>query len=242
MRTEGYIDAEAAWATPAGNLAEFRYRTDTSDWNTVSSVMGTNDEYALPRGLTGWAFDCGAHIGPVTIALALDNPDLRVIAVEPVPDNVRLLRENVERNGIGDRVTIIDGAIAGPDDATVRVWFGYVGSETAEHHAFIGNSSLAYDHGGAGIHDERIAPAWSLSRLLELAGVERIAWLKVDTEGAEYEFLADPAVERIDIITGEWHNVRGHVQGDIVTLLDATHRVTFTGPEAGPGGFLAARR
>lgn len=242
MRPEGYIDAEAIWATPGGNAALFRFRTDTSDWNTVSSVMGTNDEYALPRGLTGWAIDCGAHIGPVTVALALENPDLRIVCVEPVPDNVRLLRQNVAANGLADRVVIIDGAIAGPDDETVQVWHGYVGSETAEHHAFIGNSSLAYDHGGANVHDQTIAEAWSLSRLIALTGADRIAWLKVDTEGAEYAFLSDPAVARVDVIVGEWHNVRGHVQGDIVDLLGDTHRVTFSGPVGGPGGFRAELR
>lgn len=248
MRAEGYTEAEASWLTPGGNLAQFRYRLDSSDWNTINSVMGGNDEYALPRGLSGWALDCGAHIGPVTVALALDNPELRIIAVEPVPDNVRLLRENVERNGLADRVAVIDGAIAGPNDATVQVWHGYVGNETAEHHAFIGNSSLAYAHGGEAVHDETIAEAWSLSRLIALAGVERIAWLKVDTEGAEYAFLADPAVARVDVITGEFHNVPNRVtggvrgRGDIVALLVATHDVTFSGPEAGPGGFVAVRR
>ena len=242
MRAEGYIDAEGAWVTPGGHVAEFRYRTDTSDWNTISSVMAGNDEYSLPRGLTGAALDCGAHIGPVAVGLALDNPGLRIIAVEPVPDNLRLLRENVERNGLADRVTIVDGAIAGPGDEQVTVWHGYVGNETMEHHAFIGNSSLAYDHGGEAVHDQTIAEAWSLSRLLALLGAERIAWLKVDTEGAEYAFLTDPAVERVDLITGEWHNVRGHVQGDVARLLAPTHHVRFTGPVGGPGGFVATRR
>ena len=235
-----YEGAVRVWQTPGGHEATFHYRTNSSDWNTVQSVM--EDEYNLPSGLTGWAMDLGAHIGPVTVALALDNPALLILAVEPVPDNVRLLRANIEANGIADRVIVVDGAIAAPGDETVPVWYGYRGSVTLEHHAFIGNNGLAYDDGGVAEHEERLAPAWSLSRLLDHAGTERVAWLKVDTEGGEWAFLTDPAIARVDVLLGEWHNVRGHVQQDIVDLLGATHRVTFSGPVAGPGGFVAVRR
>jgi FkbM family methyltransferase len=233
--------------TPRGQAARCRYRTDTSDWNTLYSALN-EDEYGLrPLTLTGLALDIGAHIGAVTLGLALDNPDLRVIAVEPVPDNARLLRENVVLNGLKDRVTVIEGA-AGRGEVTV--WYGYRGSETAEHHAFIGNSSLAYDHGGENEHDEISYWGWTLSALLDL-GVDfayiapdaaSLALVKIDNEGGEYDFLADPAVSRCERIVGEWHNVRGHVQTDIASLLGATHVVTFSGPVGGPGGFLAVRR
>ena len=230
-----YAPAAAVFRTPRGNPATMHYRTDSSDWNTLYSALN-EDEYGLAGyALTGLALDIGAHIGAVTVALALDNPDLHVIAVEPVPDNARLLRENVVLNGLKDRVTVIEGA-AGSGEVTV--WYGYRGSETAEHHAFIGNSSLAYDHGGENEHDEITYQGVTLSDLAD----GDVALLKIDNEGGEYDFLADPAVSRCERIVGEWHNVRGHVQTDIASLLGATHVVTFSGPVGGPGGFLAVRR
>ena len=230
-----YAPAAAVFRTPRGNPATMHYRTDSSDWNTLYSALN-EDEYGLAGYvLTGLALDIGAHIGAVTVALALDNPDLRVIAVEPVPDNARLLRENVDANGLADRVTVIEGAAG---SGTVTVWYGYRGSETAEHHTFIGNSSLAYDHGGENEHEEITYQGVTLS---DLAAGD-VALLKIDNEGGEYDFLADPAVARCAVILGEWHNVRGHVQTDIASLLGATHVVTFSGPVGGPGGFVAVRR
>ena len=232
-----YALAEAIFQTPRGQPARCRYRTDTSDWNTLYSALN-EDEYQL-RGvsLAGLALDIGAHIGAVTLGLAIDNPDLRVIAVEPVPDNARLLRENVALNGLDDRVMVIEGAAG---RGTVTVWYGYRGTETAEHHAFIGNSSLAYDHGGSLDHDEITYEGHTLSDLAP--ATVTVALLKIDNEGGEYDFLDDPAVSRCERIVGEWHNVRGHVQTDIASLLGATHVVTFSGPVGGPGGFTAVRR
>ena len=230
-----YAPAVAVFRTPRGNPATMHYRTDSSDWNTLYSAL-TEDEYGLrSRHLTGRALDIGAHIGGVAIGLAIDNPDLIVVAVEPVPDNARLLRLNVAANGLTDRVTVIEGAAG---HGAVTVWYGYRGSETAEHHAFIGNSSLAYDHGGANEHESVTYDGWALADLAD----SDVALLKIDNEGGEFDFLTDPAIARCAVIVGEWHNVRGHVQGDIATLLGATHDVTFSGPVGGPGGFLAVRR
>lgn len=229
-----YAERTQTWVTPAGHAAIFTYREDTNDWNTISSCL-TDDEYRLPRGLSGLALDIGAYIGPVTVALALDNPGLRVIAVEPVPDNVRLLRRNRAVNGLGDRVKVIEGAVG--SGKTISVQFNFRGSPIAEHHAFVGNSSLFATEYTA-TYDTIEAPAWTLEELAQ----EPIAWCKIDTEGAEYDILASPAVVLCQIIAGEWHNTGGHTRGDILALLSPTHEVTFSGPISGPGGFRAVRR
>jgi FkbM family methyltransferase len=230
---------EGTFKTPRGRSAAMAYRADSSDWNTLWSCMN-EDEYDLASlTLTGAALDIGAHVGGVTIGLAIDNPDLRVIAVEPVPPNAELLRGNLARNGIGDRVTVIENAAGGKEPVTV--WYGYKGTEAAEHHAFIGNSSLAYAKASKIEHDTiRYQHPWTLSRLLELAGP--VSLLKIDCEGGEYAVLADPAVAKVPLILGEWHPVRGRLIPDVLALLEATHDVTFSGPEAGPGGFVAVAR
>src|SRR5947208_16888203 len=88
------------WLTPHGRGTSRVTRPGTSDWNTVSACNGSNDEYHLPEGLQGWALDVGAHIGALTVPLLVDNPGLRAVAIEALPENVELLRMNLERNGV----------------------------------------------------------------------------------------------------------------------------------------------
>lgn len=239
-----YALLEGVWLTPGQHPARFHYRAETNDFNTISSTMHPHDEYAIPQGISGVAVDLGAYLGSVAIGLALDNPDLSVIAVEPVPPNAELIRRNIEINGLQDQIALIQGAIGAPSDDEIRVWYGYRGNMTAEHHAFVGNSTLAYDNGGELEHEEIIYRRITLSDLLksplvELAG-GYIDWLKIDTEGGEWAFLSDrDALDKVGTITGEWHPVRGHVIGDVLALLDETHTVTFSGPQTGPGGFVA---
>jgi FkbM family methyltransferase len=233
-----YATAQATFVTPRGRLVDFAYRLDTSDWNTISSVMQPHDEYGLAGvRASGLALDVGAHIGAVTIALAMDNPELHVIAVEAIGENATLARENVERNGLGDRVNVMHLAAAAPDiESTSVMWRGQ-GSESAEHHAFIGNSTLVYDN-LATAHESETVGCVSLGMLL---GPGSCSILKIDCEGCEWGFLSDPAIARVERIVGEWHPTGGHVQHDIRDALADTHDVTFSGPVEGPGGFVAVR-
>ena len=241
-----YTPAVGEWLTPHGQRAVLHYRAETNDWNVISSIMAPHDEYSLPRGLTGWAADIGAHIGAVSIALALDNPDLSVIAVEPVPQNVDLFQANVEANGLLGQVAVIAGAAGLRDPVTV--WYGRHGEPSAEHHAFIGNNSTAYDHGGELPHETVEYPhPITLAWLVAMAG-GRIAWCKIDAEGAEWDVLQDPAIRDIEYLIGEFHPVRGKRRGDLAPLLDPTHVLTYpdppkgVDPEFGPGPFVAVRR
>lgn len=232
---------EAEFQTPNVRPARMTYRADTSDWNTLYACMN-EDEYGFRgRRLSGWALDIGAHIGGVTVGLAVDNPGLHVIAVEAVPPNVELLRANVRAAGVEDRAVVVAGAV-GCAGKSVDVWYGYRGSEVAEHHAFIGNCSLAYDNGGSLDHETAHYDfAVTLDELLGMTGTDRIEMCKVDVEGGEYTFLDTRAVEAVAEFVGEWHPVRGHTRASILDLLGSTHDVTFNGPVAGPGGFRAVR-
>lgn len=232
-----YSEAEEAWRTPNGKPIVFRYRRGTNDWNTVSACT-TGDEYAL-RGLVvdGPVLDVGGYLGSVGISIAVDNPDAVVTIVEPVPDNARLIRYNADRNNVSDRVTVIEGAV-GKGGEKVDVWFGYIGTESAEHHAFVGNSSLAYDHGGELKHD---AVSYTARSIGELVG-QGLSFLKIDCEGGEWAFLHGPALAKVNRIVGEAHAVRGHKGSDIVALLANTHDVTLSGDADGTCGFSAVLR
>lgn len=56
-------------------------------------------------------FDVGANVGQMTLEMAaLVGPGGRVIAIEPGPGNLDVLRRHVEGNGFHDRVTIVEAA------------------------------------------------------------------------------------------------------------------------------------
>lgn len=232
-----YEPVTGTFRTPGGRIATMHYRSDTNDYNTLFASMN-EDEYRLrERSFSGLVLDIGGYLGSVGIGIALDNPEAVVTIVEPVPPNAALIRENIAQNGLEGRVTLIEGAAGGPDPVTV--WYGYRGSPTAEHHAFVGNSSIAYDHGGELDHDEVVydEPVSLASLVGDGASV-----LKIDCEGAEWEILTDPSVALIDLIVGESHSVRGHKGRDIIELLAATHDVTLSGDPDGTCEFEAVRR
>jgi len=235
-----YDVLSAIWQTPKGNPATLFYRESTNDWNTISSIMAPHDEYGLAAlSLAGLALDVGSHLGSCAIALALDNPDLRVICVEPVPENAELIRRNVYINGLAQRIGIVESP-AGHSGDKITVRWGFAHDENALHHAFIGNAYLLSPT-PVEPHTEIDADAVSLP---DLIGSAEVSFCKVDCEGGEYDFLDDPAVKQLARIHGEWHPTPKWGPGgkaEIIRLLSPTHDLTFSGPESGPGGFSAVR-
>ena len=235
-----YREVQAAWRTPRGRPCTFVIREGTNDWNTQNAILAA-DEYGLrDLHLDGLAVDIGAYLGGVAIALALDNPDLRVVAVEAIGENADLVSRNAELNGVADRVTVLHRAAAEPGFASVDVFWRAQGNAAVEHHAFVGNSTLIYEHGDIGHETETVACV-SLAGIRSRADDAPIAFLKIDCEGCEWSVLQDPEASDIPLIHGEWHNVHGHTRADLVALLP-DHDVTFSGPVDGPGGFVAVRR
>lgn len=211
------------------------YRVGTNDWNTLTASLN-EDEYDLPTDLRGVAIDVGGYLGSVGIALALDNPGLRVVIIEPVPDNLMLIERNIRLNGV-DHILLIEGAVG--DGSFVDIGYAYRGSDVLEHHAYVGNSTLA--DGADAPHETVRYHSMTLNELVASWGP--IAYMKLDTEGAEWDFL-DPYgdLDQVQTIVGEAHAVGGHKGGDIVGLLERTHDVTLSGDPEGTCGFRATLR
>lgn len=77
-------------------------------WNADESALLASVR-DIPAGAT--VLDVGANIGMLCCSLAVQRPDLRIVAVEPVPDNVACLRENLAVNDIGN-VEVIHAGVA----------------------------------------------------------------------------------------------------------------------------------
>ena len=231
------------WQTPNGNGVRLTYRADTSDWNTVSACLRnpydatTGDEYRLPAGLSGWGLDIGAHIGSVTIGLLLDNPDMRVVAIEAVPDNVELIRRNLEANGLTDRCVLLAGA-AWKGKGTIEVEYGYTGSEVAETHAYIGSIDPWMDAPGA--KQTATVPIYSLADAIKATGGEDFVWVKSDCEGCEHHFLKGAGLRKVGTISGEWHRRSGDPER-FIGQLSKTHTVEWS-EGIGGGPFRAVPR
>lgn len=223
--------------TPGGTRVEFTCREDTNDDALIYGAM-FEDEYKLRgRGpMSGWAIDVGAHVGAITVALLVDNPDLRVLAIEPIASNAALVLENAQRNKVADRVKVVTLAASAPGVANEDILTEFTNYDTSVidevyvwGSRFVGNLLR-----GSGHVDT--VKAIDLEGAIALTGVENITLLKIDCEGCEYRFLDSPALTHVERIVGEFHD--GDTYATLKSLLDPTH--TITRREGGAIGLFEA--
>lgn len=204
--------------TAGGHVAHFAVRDDTSDSALAYGVLAEQEyPFARLQGLSGWAVDIGAHIGIVTVGLALDNPDLQVIAVEALPENVEMLRLNVARNGLGDRVTVVSAAAGAAGEETVDITYGWSSAVNQPDGYMHDNRFIGGMVGGNETSMTVTCPAVSLDVLTE--GIDEVTLLKIDCEGCEWHFLTSPALSKVRRIVGEAHVGRHGTLADLRAML-----------------------
>lgn len=242
---------EVSWGqyvTPRGQPVSMAIREGTNDHNSTYSCLNV-DEYRIARlHLTGTAIDIGGYTGAETIALLVDNPDLYVITVEPLPENLELIRANLEANGVSDRCTLIAGALG---HGEVSIHFRYTDNENNRHHAFVGNaySSDAKDGGHQTVTYEAI-PFWKLvSAGMAVNGMDigRPEFVKIDCEGGLWSILDE--MTDVPLIAGEAEPVPlpdGTVgsRALLESILGPTHDIEWGAAPGEPGdwGFWATKR
>ena len=160
--------------------------------------------------------DVGANVGAATLWMARRAPRARIVAVEPSPRALALLEENVGRNGLSARVTVLEGAV-GRRSGVTRIAEGgvSVSGRTSEETAGVEVS------------------VYSLDDVVERCGGGRVDVLKIDCEGAEYEAFAgaSPALlQTLGAVVGEYHAAAGHDPSELVEMLRPSgFDVTLTG-------------
>lgn len=116
--------------------------------------------------------DCGANIGCFTILAAIRaGPRGVVLAVEPDPENAKVLRHNVAANSI-QNVIVEESALAGVAGQVVRFSSGGV--------------TAKIDTGG-----ELLVTTTSLPDILRKHSISTPHVMKVDVEGSEISILSD---------------------------------------------------
>ncbi len=135
--------------------------------------------------------DCGSNIGLASLYFADRYPRARVYAIEPHPDNFRLLCRNVAAE---TRILPVHACIAAQRDAE----------------RFITLDKLAYDNRTNARGDGVAVPVETIGSLCERFDIRTIDLLKVDIEGAEEELFAQPSfLPRVRQILVELHGDYG---------------------------------
>lgn len=226
--------SERTYWSPRGNPVRLEVRDDTSDQAIAFSTFGASqggpleDEYHLARyHVPHAAIDIGAHAGFVSMAILADNPTAKVVALEPIYENLELAMHNADLNGWRGRFTPLEGAIG--SGKTTQVFWDFTGAPHSfqRTNRYIGGLEQEIPNATA-IAD---VPTYSLATLLFFAGkdVDLVKW---DCEGCEWTGLADPLIASIPIHVGEWH---GDPQiAGLHKVFDASHNLeTFDRGAAG---------
>jgi len=136
--------------------------------------------------------DIGAHVGVVSVFMAKRYPGIRLLCYEPVPENFERLARNLQANGV--TASAFNYGVSGDGrDLVIR-------------------GDLAMNSGGSGAFVDGdiicIAPTVTLRDIFEEHEIDRVALLKIDCEGAEYEILraSEDLLGRIDRLRGEFHS------------------------------------
>lgn len=153
-----------------------------------------NRFYKLQKG--DIVLDIGAHIG--IYAVYAESQGAKVYAYEPEPENFAVLQKNIKLNNCSNIIAFCEAAGGKPGK---RLLYSFPTDSTAA--SFFENSDP--------IHKpikSAAVEAKTLAQMLEQNGLDRVDLLKVDCEGAEYEFLFEtpPSVfQKIRNLSIEYH-------------------------------------
>jgi FkbM family methyltransferase len=150
--------------------------------------------YSLPLRLAPETIlDLGANIGLSAIFLARVYPHSRVACVEPIADNVRLLRHNLKLNGIA--ADVIAAAVDTAD--------GVVTMERGQRD-YAHRIADAAAPPGAMLE----ASAFTVPTILRRLGWGRVGLVKMDVEGHENRLLAQNCdwLNRVEALCLEYHH------------------------------------
>jgi len=118
--------------------------------------------------------DIGAHIGKYALKIAREVGETGlVIAVEPNPDNYQMLQRGIMLNNLKNVVAL--NMAAWNEESTLKLFTGHL----AGHHSTKIDWKLGW-------HEVNARP---MDDVIEEFDINRVDWIKIDVEGAEWEVL-----------------------------------------------------
>ena len=211
-----------------GQVATLRERTDL----VIFWLVFARRHYPV-RPSDRVIIDVGANIGLFTLYAARQAPEAAIIAVEPFPDTRLSLLGLVERNGLSDRVTVLDCAVAGSSGTAVmdaaagipsqyrRIYSPTATTLNARHR---GASATSQNADGVPVHTK------TLAEMLDSANVSSADLVKMNIHGSEYEVLmSTPAnsLQRCKRIAVQYHELPAHLHLGKEELFEHLRHIGF---------------
>ena len=132
----------------------------------------------LGRPPNGVFVDVGANMGTTTLMALRSGSFSRAVCIEPGPENLRLIRLNVEANQLADRVSVV-AAAAASTQATSQL---YLASDNSGDHQLAPATGIPLE-----CRDSVEVSVKPLDSILAAAGVKAddVSCIWVDTQGSE---------------------------------------------------------
>lgn len=176
-------------------------RSHTTDVSVLMEILVSDVLAPLRRHAPSdprTVVDLGANTGLVARRLLAMWPACRLVAVEPEPGNVAVLRDNLAEPDVSGRATIV-AACVGAERRSVSL-----GTTTGEF-GFRMREARGSDD------DEQLVDVVTMTDVLESGGFSTVDVLKCDIEGAELELFEDcsPWIGAVDAVMIECHDGLG---------------------------------
>jgi FkbM family methyltransferase len=192
------------------------YRLNRGDIQAIREIW-LDEAYMPPEGAYGMCsvIDLGANIGFTSVYLARLLGSLRLVAVEPDPDNAVILRRNLAQNGID---AIVIEAAVGPIDGSAR--FRRNAASNLGHVADDGDLTV----------DVISIP----SVIARLGASPQRVLLKLDIEGGEEQLFAGDIgwLDQVGCLLAEFHPG----VADVERIVAAVERAGLTFQQGGGPG------
>lgn len=175
---------------------------------TYKEIFGEDIYKFNAPNKTGVILDCGANIGISTLYFALNNPSSTIHAFEPDKSIYAILNKNITDNNLSNVVLYNDAIWT----AHCELSFSNKGSEASQIDT-------------TGISDTKV----NAIRFADyLSKFEKIDFVKMDIEGAEYEVIKDCAnqLHKIENLFLEYHGTSSETE-KLNTLLDIVNKAGF---------------
>jgi len=143
--------------------------------------------------------DIGAHIGMFSLYASTLNPEIKIIALEPEPDNFELLKENLKTNHCKNVITK-QVALTHTQETKTNLYI----SKDTHTHSIVSKTDSSIE-----------VNTTTLGKLITQNKLEKISLLKMDIEGAEFEIiknLSDETWNKIQYLVIEYHPAPRWVQ------------------------------
>jgi FkbM family methyltransferase len=163
---------------------QFYCRKNKDDFTVM--ILHEDDTIELFRPKEGdIVVDLGAHIGKYTIiASKRVGPNGKVVAIEADPDNFDLLNRNIRLNKLSNVVTLNYAVYSEKKRIKLYLPTGEGGSSYSKYNTIMSDRAQ-HEDGFLEINADTL-DSLLLSNMIRQ---EKVNWIKIDVEGAEYEVL-----------------------------------------------------